>query len=146
MIVGALDGPLRSSVKTWPVKLPFPTPVPPSLLPATSAIESLSTRFSPSVPSPDPVDELTVYAVPEPVTPVRLAVASPTFASAKSPVSTPDTASLNVTVHETFGAFVGEVPTRVIDATEGFVASMTHVRDAGPEVLPLESTARTWKV
>ena len=61
-------------------------------------------------------------------------------------MSTPDTASLKVTVHDTFGAFVGEAPTRVIDATAGFVASITHVRDAGLDVLPLESTARTWKV
>jgi hypothetical protein len=32
-----------------------------------------------------------------------------------------------VTVHETVAAFVGEAPARVSDATEGAVASITHV-------------------
>ena len=34
------------------MKLPLPVPVPPSVLPAASTIESSSTRFRPSVPSP----------------------------------------------------------------------------------------------
>ena len=47
-------------VKTGPVTLPLPAPAPPSGLEPTSMMESLSTRFSPSVPSPVPVLAVTV--------------------------------------------------------------------------------------
>ena len=52
-------GPVLSTEYTAPVKLPLAAPVPPSLLPAASTIESLSTRLRPSVPSPEPVDAVT---------------------------------------------------------------------------------------
>src|SRR5919204_171771 len=66
--VSVTAGAVLSSVYTCPVKLPLPVPpepavpvpVPPSLFPAASVIESLSFRFSPSVPLPEPVEAVTV--------------------------------------------------------------------------------------
>ena len=47
-------------VYTLPVKSPFPVPLPPNGLSASSTIVSSSTRFNPSVPVPDPALTVTV--------------------------------------------------------------------------------------
>ena len=130
LIVGAV----LSIVKTWPVKFPLPMPVPPSLFPAASTIVSLSTRLSPSVPSPVPVLVVTVYEAPVPVTLVKDAPVMPVGASAKSAVSTPVTLSLKVTVHCTLAALVGVLPTRLIELTVGAVLSIVKT---GPVKFPL---------
>ena len=111
-------------MNTWPVLLPFPEPVPPSLLPTASMIESLSTRFSPRVPDPVPVDAVTVkLALSVAAFGVTFVIAgvppSPLLTSEKSLGSTPFTASLNVTVHCTEAAFVGDGPARLIEVTVG---------------------------
>ena len=54
---------------------------------------------------------------------VMEALVTPVVASEKSPVPTPVTLSLNVTVHETLVAFVGLDVTRLIDKTVGAVLS-----------------------
>jgi len=76
---------------------------------------------------------VTVQVVPEPVVDVMLVPARPVFASAKSAVSTPVTLSLNVTVHCTLAAFVGDAPTRAIETTVGTVLSIVIT---GPVRLP----------
>src|SRR5207244_10941335 len=45
-------GPLLSTVYTWPVKLPLPVPLPPSLFAELSTVESSSARFRPIEPLP----------------------------------------------------------------------------------------------
>ena len=84
----------------------------------------MSTRFRPSVPLPVPVFAVTVYWLPLPLTVVIVApVTAPVVARAKSEASTPVTLSLNSTVHDTLAAFVGVVPTRLIDCTVGAIVS-----------------------
>jgi hypothetical protein len=84
-------------------------------------------KFNPSVPSPDPVLAVTVQIAPLPVTPVTAGVPpSPVFTTAKLPEATPLTLSLNVTVHWTLKAFVGEEVTRLIEVTVGAVRSMVY--------------------
>ena len=127
MIDGALDGGVRSSVYDGPLKSPLPLPVPPSLFPAMSLIESSSASLRPSVPSPEPVDAVTVYDVPDPLTPVIDVPERPAPVRAKSVASTPVTVSLNVTVQRTDEALVGVASRRVIPVTDGDVRSTTHV-------------------
>ena len=121
-------GAVRSIVYTWPVSLPLPTGfVPPSLFPAPSTIESSSTRLSPSVPLPVPVQAVTVQLLPPPET---LWIAGepprPLFTSAKSPVFTPATLSLKTTSHVRLAVvFVGEVPLRLMEVTTGGVVSLS---------------------
>ena len=50
---------------------------------------------------------------------------TPLAASVKSPVSTPVTLSLKVTVHCTLAALVGVLPTRLMEETVGGVVSTT---------------------
>src|ERR687887_258002 len=100
-------GVVLSTVYTWPVKLPFPVPVPPSLFPAVSVMVSSSTRFSPSDPSPAPVEAVTVYEDPEPETPMMEGEVRPVLARAKSEEPIPVTVSENVTVQCTEDATVG---------------------------------------
>src|SRR5262245_12326591 len=88
---------------------------------------SLSTRFRPSVPLPVPVFAVTVYWFPLPLTVVIVAPATvPVVARVKSPASTAVTLSLNSTVHDTLAAFVGVVPTRLIDSTVGAIVSVVY--------------------
>ena len=106
------------------MKLPF-TPGPPNGLALVSRIVSLSTRFRPSVPLPVPVFAVTVYWFPLPLTVVIVAPATvPVVTRVKSPASTAVTLSLNSTVHDTLAAFVGVVPTRLIDCTVGAIVSV----------------------
>src|SRR5438132_1627876 len=88
-------------------------------------IESSSTRFRPSDPLPVPVLAVTVYVAPLPVTPVMLGVVSPLFARPKSPVPTPVTFSLNVTVQLTVVALVGLVPVTIEETVGGVVSATT---------------------
>jgi len=87
-------------------------------------MESLSTRFKPTVPSPDPVLTVTVRELPLPVTPVIEAPVTPLVTSAKSPVSTPVTVSLKVTVNCTLPRFEGVAVARLIEETVGAVLSI----------------------
>src|SRR6185295_14358724 len=110
----------RSTAYTAPVRLPLPAPAPPSFKLAASAIESLSTRFKPSVPVPVPADAVTmnVAALPASATPVIAGEPpTPDTASAKSVASTLVTGSLNVTVQCTVDAAVGVGSSSVIDVT-----------------------------
>jgi hypothetical protein len=75
------------------------------------------------LPSPVPVEASTDQVVPEPVTAVRLAPATPVELTAKSEVSTPVTLSEKVTVKKTDPRRVGEAPVRVMELTEGGVES-----------------------
>lgn len=52
-------GAVLSIVKAGPATSPLPSPAPPKTFPASSPIESSSTRFNWSVPSPVPVDTVT---------------------------------------------------------------------------------------
>ena len=73
--------------------------VPPSAFPAMSLIEPALESFSASVPVPDPVDAVTVYVVPEPLTAVTLVPVRPELATRpKFDVATPVTDSENTTV------------------------------------------------
>ena len=54
-LIELTTGKALSIVYAGPVTVPFPTPVPPSLLPKESTILSLSTNFKASVPDPLPV-------------------------------------------------------------------------------------------
>ena len=127
-------GAVLSTVYVWPVKLPLPVPVPPSLFPEPSTIESSSTRFSPSVPSL-PVLTVTVYVVPLPLTPLTLAPVAPAPTSAKSDVSTPLTLLLKVTVQCRDEAFVGVESARLIELTVGAVASTVKALLWGPSAV-----------
>ena len=109
------------------MKLPLPAPVPPSGLLAASLTESLSTRFRPSVPLPEPVETLTVRVASDPVTPLIDAPLMPLPGSVKSPASTPVTGSLKVTVKSTLPALVGSVLARLIDCTAGATLSIVKV-------------------
>jgi hypothetical protein len=91
-------------------------------LPAVSFTPPLFDLFRPSVPFPLPVLAVTVHvavgAMPdtdviagEPVNPV--------FTTEKFDASTPLTGSLNVTVHETLDAAVGDEPASAIDVNVG---------------------------
>lgn len=78
------------------------------------------------MPFPEPVDAVTVNVVAgcEAAAGVTLVMAGvpdrPEVTSVKSPLSTPDTASENVTVHDTELVFTLElVPTRAIDTAVG---------------------------
>ena len=59
-VIETTVGAVLSITIVWPVKLPLPVPVPPSLLPTSSVIESSSVRSRRSVPSPAPVVTVTV--------------------------------------------------------------------------------------
>ena len=152
VITGATGG-VRSIVYTdagGPVKFPFPAPVPPSLLPTASTIESLSTTFNPNVPEPEPVEAVTVNEVAKVEMFGLTAVTAgeppnPTFASAKSVASTPFTGSLKVTVHCTDAALVGEEPTRATVDTDGGIESTSHVQEV-VELVCVAVFAYTWKV
>ena len=86
-------------------------------------MESSSTRFRPTLPSPEPVFTVTVYVVPLPLTVLTDAPDTPVVASEKSLASTPVTTSLNVTANWTLARFVGVEVARLIEDTEGAVAS-----------------------
>ena len=84
---------------------------------------SLSTRFKPSVPAPLPVFAVTVQVVPLPVTEVIEVPDRPATTSEKSPLSTPVTLSLKVTVHDAVAPLVGLALARTIDVAVGGVVS-----------------------
>ena len=110
------------SVYTCPVKLPLPVPVPPNgMLLLTLVMESLSTRFRPTVPLLLPVFTVTVYVLSLPLTPVIEApLMPPVVASAKSAASTPVMFSLKLTVKWTVELGAGlSASARLIDATMG---------------------------
>jgi len=99
-----------------------------ALLAVSNTLPLLST-FSRSVPSPVPVLAVTVYVLPDTgVTTVTAGVPPrPTLVSEKSAASAPVTTSLNVTVHDTDEALLGDVPARAADVTVGGVTSLTTV-------------------
>src|SRR4051794_41610122 len=78
---------------------------------------------NPSRPSPGPVLAVTVRVVPEPVRPVIDAPVAALPDSEKFAADTPVTASENVTVHDTLGAFVGFASAVTINDTAGAVRS-----------------------
>ena len=85
-------------------------------------IESLSTRLSPSVPLPVPVDAVTVNVelAPDGVTDVITGVPpSPPLRSVKSEESTPLTLVLKVTFHDTEADDAGLDEARLTDRTTG---------------------------
>src|SRR3712207_1730375 len=84
-------------------------------------------RFSPIVPSPEPVAAVTVQVVLEPVTPVSDEPVSPLGSRTKSPASTPPTFSVKVTVQETDAPLVDGAPVRLIEETVGAVLSTVNV-------------------
>src|SRR5262245_21895992 len=84
---------------------------------------SLSTRFRPNVPLPVPVFAVAVYWLPLPLTLVMIAPVTRVFAREKAEGSRPVPLPLSTTAHETLAAFVGVVPTRLIDCTVGAVVS-----------------------
>ena len=92
------SGMLWSTLYVSPVKSPLPAPAPPSGLPLASAMESSSTRFSPSVPKPLSPLIVTEYVAPLPATTTGVVAVKLDRANAKSAASTPVTGSLNVTV------------------------------------------------
>ena len=123
-----VSGAVLSIEKTSPVKLPFPTPAPPSGLLLPSTIESLSTRFKPSVPLPLPVITVTVYTLPGPAGIEKMdAPVSPVVTRLKSLASTPETFSLNVTVQATLTEFVGLMLDRTMETTVGTEVSTVTV-------------------
>src|SRR5207248_2602225 len=75
---------------------------------------------------------------PLPDTPVTPAPLTPAAVAAKSPASTPVTASLNVTVNCTLAALVRAAPASATDWTAGGVLSIVY---AGPVVKPVPGWA-----
>jgi hypothetical protein len=122
VIDGTAVGAVLSIEYSWPVN-----DVVASVFWARSLIPVPFARFKPRLPSPPPVDALTVQEEPDPVTLEIDAPETPVGASAKFPLATPVTASLNVTVQETDAAFVGEAPARLIAVTDGFSVSIVQV-------------------
>jgi hypothetical protein len=110
-------------------------------------IDPTADRFNPKVPLPLPVDTVTAYDVPDPVTPVTSGVppSPPPATVAKSAATTPVTGSENTTFHETDAAFDGELPARVNDDTVGGVVSTVHEYDVADDV-PEVNTACTLNV
>ena len=80
----------------------MPTPAPPSACAWEASVrmswmESSSSRYNPSVPSPLTSFTVTVWTAPDPDTVRALAVTEPEPAASKSVASTPATGSLNRT-------------------------------------------------
>jgi hypothetical protein len=106
--------------------------VPTKALPAPSVTPVDAVWFRPRLPLPPPVLAVTVHVVVGAVPETDVIVGEPVrpvFASVKFDAVTPLTGSLNVTVHETLEAFVGDEPTRLIDVTVGGVASTTTLME-----------------
>ncbi|MCZ7607641.1 MAG: hypothetical protein M5U25_16560 [Planctomycetota bacterium] len=115
-------GAVLSMVYTWPE-----VNAPPMLLPAVSEMVAPTGTSSRIVPSPLPVFTVTVRVVPVPETPVTDAPEmEPVVVSEKSPVATPETSSLKVTVNPALDALEGLVPVRTILVTVGAVLSMVY--------------------
>src|SRR4051795_12109937 len=125
-------------------------------LPAASLIVPLLVSFrpiEPALPAVVPVvDAVTVHvldgAEPKGVT-VEIEGAEPPrplVTSAKLLVARFLTGSLKVTVQRSGLAFVGFGSVRTTDDSVGAPVSITQVYEAAPLVLPLLSSARTWKV
>src|SRR5438045_2913720 len=124
------------------MKLPFPVPAPPSGCETASTIVSLSRAFKPRVPSPRPVDAVTVHVVPEPLTLVIAASdTEPPDTIAKSDASTPVTASLKVMVQETEDPVAGSAEARLTDTITGGALSIKYDWPAVYADAPMELAA-----
>src|SRR3989344_7109718 len=123
------------------MKLPLPAPSPPILLADKSTIVSSSVTSSLIVPEPVPVLAVTVLVMPlSAETEVTEAPETPVVVREKSPVPTPVTDSLKVTVKSTELAAVGEGLARTIEETVGGVASaaLTTIASERAEIMPDE--------